>query len=321
MLFAGGVRGGMPASASYKRAGRAGISDEREMQQVKMNRSIVSVDGQSFELVSTRGPAGRSTYRGTGTYLRMGPREELEPEYVRQRQLWNLGFPVARLVQVGERAEQVYYIEESLGDQVFGDLFTDEWQRSGAIADATFAAFLAIVRAWAEAQLRTATTVTLAEKFRHVTRVHEVTQALPQLESQTELAFAKARERLRSFPVVVTHGDFHAFNICERGVIDLEMVRGGCAGYDVITGLLGDELFPPDVEDYHYAPHQVECYVATMDDLYASYQLPKPSAYAADFLICKMMWIIWIMEHRPPERRSWVHRQYQEMVEAYLRSG
>lgn len=286
-----------------------------------MNRSIVSVDGQIFELVCTRGPDGRSTYRGTGTYLRMGPREELEPEYVRHQQLWNLGFPVARLVQAGERAGQFYYIEESLGDPVFGDIFTDEWKRSGVIADAMFAAFLANVRDWAETQLRTASTVMIAEEFRHVTRVHEVTQALPQLQSQTEHAFAKARDRLRSFPVVVTHGDFHAFNICERGVIDLEMVRGGFAGYDVITGLLGDQLFPPDPEDYHYAPHQIERYLATMDELYASYHLPKPSEYAADFLICKMMWVIWIMEHRPPERRPWVHQQYQEMVEGYLGAG
>jgi aminoglycoside phosphotransferase (APT) family kinase protein len=286
-----------------------------------MNRATVSVDGQTFELVYTPLPDRRATYRGAGTYLRMGPREEVEPVYARHQQLWNLGFPVARLLQAGERAGQFYYIEESLGDQVLGDIFTDEWQRSGAIADATFAAFLTTARSWAEAELRTAATVTIAEEFGRVARVREATQALPQLQSPTEDAFARARDRLRHFPVVVTHGDFHAFNICERGVIDLEMVRGGFAGYDVVTGLLGHELFPPDPDDYHYARPQIERYLAAIDALYASYQLPKPSEYAADFLICKMMCVVWIMEHRPPEQRTWAHQQYQAMLEGYLGAG
>ena len=63
----------------------------------------------------------------------------------------------------------------------------------------------------------------------------QLQQRLPDLASLSEQAFVKILARLRDFPTVWTHGDFHPYNVCAGGVIDLETTQPGIAGYDIIN--------------------------------------------------------------------------------------
>ena len=55
------------------------------------------------------------------------------------------------------------------------------------------------------------------------------------------------------FPVAPLLGEGE---VCVGGVIDLESTRPGIAGYDIITGILTADLFPPDPSAYRFTSSQ-----------------------------------------------------------------
>ncbi|CAN5636839.1 hypothetical protein BH24CHL1_BH24CHL1_12430 [soil metagenome] len=275
------------------------------------------IEGRTFEHVVSRGPV--SIYRGPDTYLRIGPGEVLREEADSHKHLWRLGFPVGKLIAEGEHESLFYYIEESAG-ATFGDIFDAEAQRSGSIRPESFEAFQNIVLTYAGAQLRNVSPVDAKDDFQRTVHVSQVTQIFPDFAEQTARVFTQVAERLRVFPTVLTHGDFHAFNVCERGVIDVESVAWGFAGYDVITAILLPGLFPLAEDEFSYSQEQLDGYLAAIDDLYMSHGFERPSNYARDFLIAKMMWLV-AGRQRPEKLLGWMDNQYQEMLNAYSQAS
>jgi len=98
---------------------------------------------------------------------------------------------------------------------------------------------------------------------------------LPHLRDMTLAAFESAVAHLQCFPAVYSHGDFHPYNVCPGAVIDLDSAGRGYAGYDVISGLLMDDLFSPDDQDFQYSDSQRQRYLDKNDAIFAAYGLPS----------------------------------------------
>jgi hypothetical protein len=205
------------------------------------------------------------------------------------------GFPVARIVAQGEYEDFVYVIEESLGEKHFGDLFAEEVMQYGKISDRSFEGFLRITKAFAQAQLQTRAAPS-PHTFAQGIHLNALLEELPQDAARIQDRFAQAMERLLAFPGVLTHGDFNPHNLYPVGVIDLADSFYGPAGYDLVTNIVHIEYYPTShdyefFQGYSFTAEQQRRYFNTVDALYASHGLPKPSAYRADFAFCRAVWL------------------------------
>src|SRR5688500_5861641 len=90
----------------------------------------------------------------------------------------------------------------------------------------------------------------------------------------------------------------------------------GPAGYDAVAGLLVPALFPPAPDAYRYSARQRRRYLAALDALFVPHHLPPPSAYAADFRICKLLYCVPHRHHRPAQQQ-WLYARYRAELDAY----
>ena len=281
-----------------------------------MEPPVLSIGGVAYEHVVTR---NISIYRGDDAYLRIGAAGDVRSEHAIHKRLLESGFPVAELLSEGEHRGLGWYTEASLGHDTLGDIFDAETSEGGTIADGTFGSFLSVILAWGRAQLSAASDTDFADDFRRMCLIEEAVVAYPDLAGDIQSAFGIAVSRLRAFPAVPTHGDFHAFNACAGGVIDLDRVGWGPAGYDLIAALLIPELFPHEEGAYVFTEGHRVRYLSAVDELFASRGLPAPSAYTDDYLVCKLGWsAAW---RQRTELREWMDTRYREMLAAYLGEG
>lgn len=278
-----------------------------------MEPPVLSIGGVAYEHVVTR---NISIYRGDDAYLRVGEAGDVRSEHAIHRRLLESGFPVAELLSEGEHRGLGWYTEASLGHDTLGDIFDAETKETGEISRDSFEAFLSVVLAWGEAQLDAASDTDIADDFRRICALDEALREYPQWAQDIQSAFDLAMSRLNVFPAVQTHGDFHAFNACRGGGIDLDGVGWGPAGYDLITALVTPGLFPPAEGEYQYTRGQMDRYLAAIDGLYAQRGLPAPSTHIDDHMICKLEYAArW---RRRTELCEWMDARYREMLAAYL---
>lgn len=261
--------------------------------------ATIQVNEQIYTLVCGDRFTGRAVYRGSDTYLRIGLPAVIEQEIAIHRRLLALGFPVAPLLQTGIGDGQPFFLEAALGDTVWDDKLEAETHVHGTVRDSSFTDLLALILRWTEAQLQNLAPAETQADLAATVRLADVERLLPAYTLLTRQVFERAQQRLAVFPVVLTHGDFHPHNLCPGGVIDVEFVHWSVAGYDAITGLFADALFPPDPADYRYTTAQLANARAAIDALFQRYRLPPPSHYLADFRLCRMMRIVQLAERRP----------------------
>jgi len=228
-----------------------------------------------------------------------------------------LGFPLPDILAQGEQGGWFYAIEASAGEVVFDEIFEQESRQFGQVSDASFSAYLTMVCRFAESQLRTQMEDDIRREFAALVRLEGVLTELPHLRDMTLAAFESAVAHLQCFHAVYSHGDFHPYNVCPGAVIDLDSAGRGYAGYDVISGLLMDDLFSPDDQDFQYSDSQRQRYLDKNDAIFAAYGLPLPSHYVDDFLFCKHLSLVPGRNHRPQQQR-WLYESYTSRLARYL---
>ncbi len=102
-----------------------GISTETTVdpKSSKTPEETVELDGQQFTHVKTRAYTPVSVYRGENSFLRIGPKDLISSELHLHRKLLNFGFPVSSIISEGEKDGRYFYVETSLGDTHFGNVF------------------------------------------------------------------------------------------------------------------------------------------------------------------------------------------------------
>jgi len=78
----------------------------------------IIVENKKFEHVKTRLHSPVSIYKGPDFYMRIGPINLIKKELLTHNKLLEYNFSVAKILKEGEKDNQYFYIEESLGNEV-----------------------------------------------------------------------------------------------------------------------------------------------------------------------------------------------------------
>lgn len=252
--------------------------------------------GGAFSLVQTRLKDG-AVYvnHDKSQYLRIGDKELSIAEEIQTRTLAHKGFPVAKIVRHGEVGDKWYFIEESLGERPLGHIFGDEYAAHGAITDQTFAAFMSVMKTYADASLAPTNRHRTSESLHDISLVGSTRQQYPIDQGIFDSVLSKLESRLTKVPAATLNTDLGPFNIMTKGVIDLEFVHVGPQGYDLMTAPMVGYFFPerPGYRHalaYRFTPQQLNEYYSMVDKAAHKHGAPSPLQYINDFAMLKTIW-------------------------------
>ncbi len=283
----------------------------------------LTINGKVFEHVKTRAYAPVSIFKSGDLFLRKGPKKLLEEEIAFHRTLLEYDFPIPRILEEGDLEGEYYYIETSLGEKHFGEIFIEDTKNHGGISKNHFGNFLEVAEKFAKAQLATRNERRNEESFYSGLGLEFNIEELPELKEDTLRAFDKVKEKSKSLPYVLTHGDFNPYNILERGVIDFGSSFHAPAGYDIVTNIYHIYNFP-EKDGYEmkrcfdFSEQQKETYLEKMNVIYREAGLPEPTDFADDFIFCRTIWAT-VRNEKIPKIQKWRYDRFGKILAAYLR--
>jgi hypothetical protein len=240
-----------------------------------------------------------------------------EAEAAAHRRMLELGYPVARILRTGCRDDVPYLIEESLGTTTLGDRFALEHGADGHISDQGFASYLAVAERYAEAQA-SAVAVAGPAALSRLIGLEAAVVLVADVEGLLREAFAAAQSTVEQLPRALVHPDLHAFNMCPGGVIDLEDVDWGPAGYDVATAPFVQELCGlADSGARWFSEGQVAEYLAMVDRVFADHGLPVPTDRLDALLVCRAI-ALCAKQHPVPAVRAAREGVLRRVIDGFL---
>lgn len=272
--------------------------------------------------VKTRAYTPVSIYKTDTEILRIGPKDLMAPELDLHKKLLSNGFPVPKILAEGEHAGKFYYIEQSLGENLLGDIFWEDCKKDGRISDNHFKSLLELTEKFAEAQLKTVSESRDAESFYIGIHMDLIQEELPELKTDFLKAFEKLKNRTTALPMVLTHGDLNAYNILENGIIDFGNSHYSPAGYDLVGNIHTTHNFPKQgdyetMRRYDFTEIQKDEYFKSMDAIYIKSGLPKLSDFLEDFIFAKTIWSTTRMQ-RYPKLQKWRYDRLKIILRKYL---
>lgn len=253
-------------------------------------------------------------------YLRTGEAAAIRNEAEFGRMVWQNGFPVPEVMEIGTLSGGLgYFIETSAGTENFGEVLGREYAATGSISDKNFAAFCEISLRFLAAQLKPSCRQSGPSELRDGIQIENVLRENPDVADLLERAVAKAEERTKELPLVLTHGDLSPFNILPGGVIDYELRFIAPVGIDAVTSIAFQRLWDHPQPSgsgtmrlWDFDSQQIAGFTAQADALFAAQALPLLSAFFDDFLMLKAMWAL--SYERPanlqsPQAQRWRSRK------------
>lgn len=280
-----------------------------------MSNETIQIEGKTFRFVMTNRTAEADVYTSGDLYLRIGKREAIERIYELHRKYESLGFSVARIVSRGESDGFVYFVEESLGEDCFSQIFKKDIDQLGKMSDESFEAFIDVTTRFTKAQIKTAVSADSVNLFSELIDPKGFAEELPEFSQKIIDHYNASLEAVKNFPVVLTHGDFNPHNLFPKGVIDFENIYYGPLGYDVVTNIFTTEWFPK--EDgfeykslYHFSEDKISLYYEKMDQIFAEFRLPKLSDYRKHFEFFRAIWQA-RRNHHMPKIQQWRYELFK----------
>ena len=282
----------------------------------------IKVNNKIFKFIKRRSHRPVSVYRSGGEFMRLGESGQVKKEFAVHKKLLRLKFPVAAILKNGKFGKLSYYTEKSLGEDHFGHIFRDDYNKSKTINRKNFALFLKISEKFAEAQLATTTNKPRLSEFFFQIHKPEVFKELPQYKKLLAKSFHKIQANLKNLPFVLSHGDFNPHNIYPKGVTDLETFHYAPLGYDIVTNITQISFFPLGhtyefYRGYYFSTQQRQQYFALMDNLFIKHGYKPISEYKQHFIMCRAVWSVVRMD-RWPKIQHWRYKQFKKLLENYL---
>jgi len=256
----------------------------------------ITIEGKEFAYVKDRLISGKVfANQDRSEYLRTANPAEIVGEVNLTKDLYRRGFPVPEVVATGTlENDTAYYIEKSIGDRVFGDIFMEETNAQGHVSEESFDAFTEVIKKYCTAQFDSKNFVPHdKESLAGITSLANVMRnnpPSPEMQQMFTEAYEKAVERISALPWGYIQSDLNAFNILHDGIIDFELTGFGPVGYDVLTNVHFGRMWPKERVAYHFSEEQVAKYIAAIDAVAQENGLLAVSSYANDFLVLKAIW-------------------------------
>ncbi|MDO8482811.1 MAG: hypothetical protein Q7S86_03265 [bacterium] len=281
-----------------------------------MDLEEVIINDQAFRLVKRSRRGEVAIYTSGELYARVGEREPVEKMMELHAKFDGLGFPVAAIAGRGEINAGTYYLEESLGEKRFSELFRDDMEMYGFISPELFESFLLVSEKFARAQFGSAVSTTEGLSLIDIIRPSDLADELPEVGEQLLKRFEEAVSVLKVFPSVLTQGDFNPHNLFPQGVIDFEKIYYAPCGYDLVTNICHINQFPESHEyeyyrGYFFSKDQEDSYYKRFDAIYVEAGLPKLSDYKGYFEYCRAIWSA-ARNHRAPKLQQWRYELFKK---------
>jgi hypothetical protein len=256
----------------------------------------ISVSGSTFHYFKDRLNGGKVfANQEKSRYLRTANASEIADEITLTRNLYQRGFPVPEVVATGAlESGTAYYIEKSIGDRVFGDVFREETKSRGYVSDVSFDEFVDVIVKYCHAQFDHRNIVAASKNaLAGITELENVMRNNPPSSSVAKVfaeALEKACERVMSLPWGFVQYDFNAFNVLQGGIIDFEFAGVGPIGYDVLTAVHFGRMWPKHRVAYVLTDDQIGGYLAAIDGVAIAKGCPAVSQHGDEFLVLKAIW-------------------------------
>ena len=277
-----------------------------------------TIAGETFELVKQQ-RSGLCIYRGRSGYLRIGPKTVIDEHLAAHKHVEAAGFPVAKILSIGEDRGDAYFIESSLGERRFTDIFADEYKATGAISDESFQQFLDVSMRYLRAQIALPARPEDRAEFEDAVHLELLCKEMPEREHAIRERFDRCYEALRAYPYRFMHGDLNPSNMYPSGVIDFEDTASGPIGYDMVATIETTDWFPMDtayefVGKYRFSDAQKERFFAACDVEFDHAGIPALSAAAKQFEFFRAIWLT-VRMHQWPKLQKY---RYDLFIKKYL---
>ncbi|MEK7665621.1 MAG: phosphotransferase [Patescibacteria group bacterium] len=284
----------------------------------------ILINGENFTLVLER-ERGVGLYANTdrSKYLRIGTSAMVKKELSFHKLLLAENFPVAQILDEGEKDGMNYWIEESLGDTHLTNQFYEDTKATGEVSERRFDVFLGHVASMRDAEARIA--VAQPYDFSELARAvgeSGMEEELPEFAERIKLAWEKAKQTVEKLPKTLTHGDFNPTNILDRGVIDFGDHFEGPLGFDMVNAITSPIWFPkgPGYEffqKFDFTDEQIEEFFTKCGtSITANGNFDLRDSFDALFFLKANWWTV--RNHKMPKLQEWRYEIYREIVETYL---
>lgn len=272
------------------------MSIETPMDKTEKKKENIDIEGKTFSYIKNRLIGGKVFgNQDKSEYLRTANHAEIAGEVNLTKDLYERGFPVPEVLASGTLDDgTAYYIEKSIGERVFGEIFMEETKAQGRVSDESFDAFLDVIRRYCEAQFDQKNFVPHdKDALSGITALANVMRnnpPSPEMSAMFAEAYKKASERVMALPWGYIQADLNAFNILHDGIIDFELAGFGPVGYDALTNVHFGRMWPKERVAYVFTDDQVAKYIAQINKVAQEKGLPSMSEYENDFLVLKAIW-------------------------------
>lgn len=181
-----------------------------------------------------------------------------------------------------------------------------------------------IMNRFAEAQLGTVSPEERMKHFFEKTHYNSVARDEVDMKTRNKMIEAKRmiEKTLHDYPFVLSHGDFNAWNIFADHVIDFESMLYAPFGYDLITLIIHDYLFP-NSDKYEikrvvrFSKGFQERVMDRVSELVRDNFNLDLDEYLPAILLPKLTWSSALMDHRP-KLQSWRFDMLNGVLDRYL---
>lgn len=285
-------------------------------------KSIIIIDEKKYTFLKRRDYTPVYVYQSGDSYLKIGSRLYIDESIASHTALFSAHFPVSKIIKIGTKNNQRYFIESSLGSHHFGYLFEDECKKNNQISPETFSQFMKVTKLFADAQSKYLETEATFNQFKTLVHYYLLIKELPHLATQIKEAYLQVKRKLKNVPLVLSHGDFNPHNIYPQGLNDSEKIHFAPYGYDLITNLVHVYFFPTSslnelMRGYEYTPVQREAYIQMVNSIAKQYQLSDPFSYINEFIFCRAIWSVTRQQHTP-RYQKWSYTLFTNLLSKYL---
>ncbi len=278
----------------------------------------IEVLGETYTFIRGRRNMG-GIYRSPNgeRFARYGSREQVLQEFRLHQTAELYGFPIASIVATPTDTNPTFFVEASLGNALFTDLFRDHLNAQGMVANEQFQALLTLIQQFTEAQTKTRQSGDWNQVFAKC-HIHLILEELPNEADRIRKAWEKTQVALASVPFVLTHGDFNPHNLFPAGVIDFEDQFYGPEGYDPVTVIAHTLQFPRSgdyemIRHYSFSLQQAQ---RLFDTVQTTSGYDVVSRFAP-LLFLRSCWSSAGM-HEKPNIQKWRYERFRQLLDLYL---
>lgn len=282
----------------------------------------IEINSDIFTLVKIQREGVSAIYRSSDgkRILRIGDTEKITKDLNNHKTLSLKNYSVAKILKEGQNGDLKYYLEESLGDHLFGEIFKKEYLENGEVSNESFNLLIDESKKLLQAQINDSSMEQNWESLFLGVHVDWIVEELPEYGDKILEKFESCKERLRKLPFVFSHGDYNPYNVFPNGIIDFEDGFFAPIVFDVFSLIVYAKHFPTKERiqleingAYEYSEAQKKSYIEEMDKILGLNGLPRSETFLGDIFFLKEIWLTLRM-HKWPEMQKYRYKIFIDLL-------